>query len=257
MRKPRGRLVRLADRRFGVRALVRPTRAAPDRIETHRSCSCRRSSTRLDGAGLTYKVYVDHLNTLRSPCSYFWECVNSKQAKQTVNKDLFVGTRSRRLPKRDVPHASGEPLQHPTFSMMAGDNWIGRGRRGARERSAVGPTAVFLTYDDCGCFYDHVPPPTLGMGLRMPMLIMSPYARPHYVDHSTATLASPLAYIESNWGWRLSATRIRARTTSGMPSTTRRSPSHRRPPSSLRCLRGRSTTYENTRVNTSRPRPPP
>jgi phospholipase C len=96
--------------------------------------------------------------------------------------------------------APGTGSQHPTFSMMAGDNWIGRVVGALEDGPLWESTAVFLTYDDCGCFYDHVPPLTQGMGLRMPMLIVSPYARPHFVDHTTATLASPLAYIESNWG---------------------------------------------------------
>ncbi len=156
---------------------------------------------RMDDAGLSYKVYVDHLNTLRSPCSYFWECVSSRQAKQTVSKDLFEGDAlAGRLPNVTFLMPPGTRSQHPTFSMMAGDNWIGRVVGALEDGPLWESTAVFLTYDDCGCFYDHVPPPTQGMGLRMPMLIVSPYARPHFVDHTTATLASPLAYIESNWG---------------------------------------------------------
>ncbi len=65
---------------------------------------------------------------------------------------------------------------------MVGDNWI------ASLVSAVesnpdewNSTAIFITYDDCGCFYDHVLPPK-GMGIRLPMVIVSPYAKPHFVD---------------------------------------------------------------------------
>ncbi len=83
--------------------------------------------------------------------------------------------------------------------MLAGDDWIGS-MVGAVEKSPDWTsTAIFLTYDDCGCFYDHVAPPTMGMGLRVPMVIISPYAKSHFVDHTTATLASTLAFIEHNW----------------------------------------------------------
>jgi phospholipase C len=58
-----------------------------------------------------------------------------------------------------------------------------------------GSTAIFITYDDCGCFYDHVPPPP-GLGIRVPMVIVSPYARAGYTDHDTASFASLLAFIE-------------------------------------------------------------
>jgi phospholipase C len=155
---------------------------------------------RMDGAGLSYKVYVHSLNAARSPCSYFWECINSRQAKNSVSRDFATDALAGRLPNVTFVIPPVSSAEHPTFSMMAGDNWIGQ-VVGALERGPLwNSTAVFLTWDDCGCFYDHVPPPERGMGLRVPMLIISPYARPHFVDHTTATLASTLAFIETNWG---------------------------------------------------------
>ena len=44
-------------------------------------------------------------------------------------------------------------------------------------------TAIFITYDDCGCFYDHVPRRRRA-GIRVPMVIVSPYAKPGFVDHA-------------------------------------------------------------------------
>jgi phospholipase C len=52
-------------------------------------------------------------------------------------------------------------------------------------------TAIFLTWDDCGGFYDHVPPPHVdgnGYGLRVPGLVISPYARRGYIDPSDPQL---------------------------------------------------------------------
>jgi phospholipase C len=61
-------------------------------------------------------------------------------------------------------------------------------------------TAIFITYDDCGCFYDHVaPPPGLSLGIRVPMVIVSPYAKAGFTDSSTASFASMLAFIEHTW----------------------------------------------------------
>jgi len=56
-------------------------------------------------------------------------------------------------------------------------------------------TAVFLTWDDCGCFYDHVRPPQ-GLGIRVPMIVISPYARPGFTDSHVASLASTIAFTE-------------------------------------------------------------
>jgi phospholipase C len=155
---------------------------------------------RFDGAGVSYKVYVNHLDTLRSPCSYFWECVDSSQRTHTVNRDEFTrDARQGSLPDVSFIMPSAPDSQHPTYSMLRGDNWIGSTVGAVENGPDWHSTAIFLTYDDCGCFYDHVAPPIQGMGLRMPMVIISPYARPHFVDHTTATLASTLAFIEHNW----------------------------------------------------------
>src|SRR5437588_12666747 len=60
-------------------------------------------------------------------------------------------------------------------------------------------TAVFVTWDDFGGFYDHVAPPHLdyiSYGPRVPSIVISPYARPHFVDHARYDFASILRYIE-------------------------------------------------------------
>jgi phospholipase C len=60
-------------------------------------------------------------------------------------------------------------------------------------------TAVLVTWDDCGCFYDHVAPPA-GLGIRVPLLIYSPWAKKGFVDHQRAQFSSILAFIEHNYG---------------------------------------------------------
>ena len=68
----------------------------------------------------------------------------------------------------------------------------------------VQSTVLFVTWDDCGCFYDQVPPPRAPNGRqegpRLPLLIISPYARPGYTDTIRATSASILAYTERTFG---------------------------------------------------------
>jgi phospholipase C len=83
--------------------------------------------------------------------------------------------------------------------MLQGDNWIGQVVQAVMKTSDWASTAIFITYDDCGCFYDHVAPPA-GMGVRMPMVIVSPYARPGYTDSTIASFASMLAFTEHVFG---------------------------------------------------------
>src|SRR5205807_2142310 len=85
--------------------------------------------------------------------------------------------------------------QHPGFSLMEGDNWIARNVSSVMDGPDWSSTAIFITYDDCGCFYDPVRPPR-GAGVREPMVIVSPYAKPAFVDHTVATDASMLAFLE-------------------------------------------------------------
>ena len=59
------------------------------------------------------------------------------------------------------------------------------------------------TYDDWGGWYDHVKPPQVdpyGYGFRVPALLVSPWARHGYVDHTQLDFTSMLKFIEENWG---------------------------------------------------------
>jgi len=64
-------------------------------------------------------------------------------------------------------------------------------------------TALFITWDEWGGLYDHVVPPEvddLGLGFRVPTLVISPYAKKGYVDDAEGEFSSPLKFIEDNWG---------------------------------------------------------
>jgi phospholipase C len=74
-------------------------------------------------------------------------------------------------------------------------------------------TAIFLFWDDWGGFYDHVPPPELsdgmGYGIRVPALVISPWAKPGYIDHQTLSFDAYLKFIEDDF---LGGARIDPRT---------------------------------------------
>jgi phospholipase C len=64
-------------------------------------------------------------------------------------------------------------------------------------------TAIFVSWDDWGGFYDHVPPPQIdqmGLGFRVPVIVVSPYARNGYVSHVQHESGSMLHYIETVFG---------------------------------------------------------
>jgi phospholipase C len=64
-------------------------------------------------------------------------------------------------------------------------------------------SVVFVTWDDYGGFFDHVPPPLVdayGYGPRVPTLVISPFAKPGYISHRTYDFTSMLKFIEVRYG---------------------------------------------------------
>ena len=63
-------------------------------------------------------------------------------------------------------------------------------------------TAIFVAWDDWGGFYDHVPPPRVdanGYGLRVPGLVISPYAKAGFVDHHVLSFDAYVKFIEDDF----------------------------------------------------------
>jgi phospholipase C len=63
-------------------------------------------------------------------------------------------------------------------------------------------SAIFLTWDDWGGFYDNVVPPradAMGYGIRVPALVISPYARKGFVDHQQLSFDAYLKFIEDDF----------------------------------------------------------
>jgi len=95
-----------------------------------------------------------------------------------------------------------ELSDHPPQSTCSTQNWVADIVNALIESDAWEQTAVFLTWDEWGGLYDHVPPPDvddLGLGFRVPMLVLSPFAKKGYVDDAEGEFSSPLKFIEDNW----------------------------------------------------------
>jgi phospholipase C len=97
---------------------------------------------------------------------------------------------------------NGTVSEHPPALVSAGQSYV----TGLINAIMQGPdwksTAIFLAWDDWGGFYDHVVPPHVdqnGYGLRVPGLVISPYARKGYIDHQILSFDAYLKFIEDDF----------------------------------------------------------
>jgi phospholipase C len=92
--------------------------------------------------------------------------------------------------------------EHPEYNFCAGENWTTKVVDAIMRSPMWKDTAIFITWDDWGGFYDHVPPPQIdkfGLGIRVPFLTISPYAKKGFIDHRHAEFSDVLRFIEDNW----------------------------------------------------------
>jgi phospholipase C len=169
---------------------------------------------RLDAAGLPWKIYGATTGEQAygewDICPTFAGCLDTSQDANLVDDSQFASdAASGNLPAFSVVTPGGTEFVdscHNAESITACDNWVGQ-LMGDVESSPDWPTtAVFITWDDFGGFYDQVYPGTNASpdgtqeGPRVPMIIVSPFAKPGFTDTTPATFASILAYTEHTFG---------------------------------------------------------
>jgi phospholipase C len=109
--------------------------------------------------------------------------------------------------------------EHPPSNMQLGQRFVARTLNTLMRSSAWPRSAAFLTYDEHGGFYDHVPPPDAcrpddeepnlaegavraqfdHYGMRVPLIAVSPYAKPHHVTHDVLSHSSLLRLVEARF----------------------------------------------------------
>jgi phospholipase C len=113
-------------------------------------------------------------------------------------RDAYHGT----LPAVSWLIPSGDDSEHAPARISLGQDHVTRAINAIMSGKDWKSTAIFLAWDDWGGFYDHVKPPVVdrqGYGLRVPGLVISPYARRGYVDHQTLSFDAYLKFIEDDF----------------------------------------------------------
>jgi phospholipase C len=92
---------------------------------------------------------------------------------------------------------------HPEDTNGSGPSWVAAIVNAIGKSKYWKHTAIFVTWDDWGGWYDHVPPPQLNsyeLGFRVPLIVISPYAKNHYVSHVQHEFGSILKFTEEIFG---------------------------------------------------------
>ncbi len=172
----------------------------------------------LDDAGDSwgYYDYIDayggasNVYPLNYPSDKPSQILTNIRTVSTLFQQLIQGAR---LPSVSFVNSLGRPElnEHPPLSPTVGELWVVSVINQVMKSTYWPTTAIFITWDEGGGYYDHVIPPSefminhtftqplVGLGQRVPLLTISPYARESFVSHDLLSHLSLLHFIEYNW----------------------------------------------------------
>ena len=115
---------------------------------------------------------------------------------------FFSAAARRTLPAVSWVIPNQRDSEHPPGRISNGQAWVTRLINAVMRGPDWPSTAIFLTWDDWGGFYDHLPPQQVdanGYGLRVPGIVISPYARRGFIDHQVISFDAYLKFIEDDF----------------------------------------------------------
>jgi phospholipase C len=135
-----------------------------------------------------------------NPLPGFTDVRNDGQVSNVQTIDHFYAdAKAGALPAVSWVTPNGAVSEHPPGLVSVGQAYVTTLINAVMSSSDWSSTAIFLTWDDWGGFYDHVVPPSVdsaGYGLRVPGIVISPYARRGYIDHQILSHDAYAKFIE-------------------------------------------------------------
>ncbi len=175
---------------------------------------------RLQAAGVSWKFYVenydptityrDQSNAGNKASQVIWVPLlnfdrfidDPKLSSHIVDLDqYYTDLQAGTLPAVSYIVPSGAS-EHPPQKPVTGERTVKNLIQQLMRSTSWNSSAFLLLYDDWGGWYDHVKPPQVdnfGYGLRIPALLVSPYARKGFIDNTQLDFTSVLKFIEQNW----------------------------------------------------------
>jgi phospholipase C len=159
---------------------------------------------RLDAKGITWKYYTplpgsiwtapNAINHIRNGADWANVILNQKQ----VLSDVAAG----KLPQVSWVVPTAQASDHARYNTGMGPSWVAAIVNQIGVSQYWSSTAIFITWDDWGGWYDHVAPQiydSYEYGFRVPLIVVSPFAKTAYVSHVTYDFGSILRFIEEDF----------------------------------------------------------
>ena len=160
-----------------------------------------------NAAGVSWKYYASPPGTF----GYIWSSLDSIrhiryssqwQTNVVPTSHFLDDVKSGHLPAISWLTTNLSTSDHPPASICVGQNWVAQQINAVMASHYWKNTAIILTWDDFGGFYDHVPPPKVSnyqLGPRVPLIVLSAYSRPQFIDHRQYDFRSILKFVESTF----------------------------------------------------------
>ena len=167
----------------------------------------------LDAANVSWKFYASFINGSRADFSGgVWNGYDAIkkirygpdwEAPYQPSEHAVLFRSRRRLAAGDVlAHSTIADSDHPGSGCNTGPRWVTKVVDALGTSKYWNSTAIVLLWDDWGGWYDNVPPPQVNytsLGMRVPMIVISPYAKPGYVSHTHYDFGSVLKFVEQSF----------------------------------------------------------
>jgi phospholipase C len=160
----------------------------------------------LDARGVSWKYYTQALYTFGGEV---WNAFDSNRrvryGKDWSRNIIVPDTEALTDPGKGALASvtfvipDGQWSDHPAAPTDYGPSWVGNVVNAIGRSKYWKDTAIVVMWDDWGGYYDNVPPPqvdSVGLGMRLPVIVVSPYARRGYVSHTRWEYGSILKFIE-------------------------------------------------------------
>ena len=196
----------------------------PSGVESSKMYPCfehRTLNDLLDKAGISWKYYTPSANSIwtgpnaiQHMCGAVGtQCQAPGWAQHVITQPAQVlkDISSGQLAAVSWVIPTGQASDHPATNDGSGPSWVASIVNAIGNSSYWSNTVIIITWDDWGGWYDHVPPPKVVndgtswgsgyvYGFRVPLLVVSPYAKAGYVSQVTHDFGSILHFIEGSFG---------------------------------------------------------